>query len=607
MKPRFISLKIKFTLITFFVGFVSFSVAAILANQWMPNEFEKAYRQKAFLIWTHVIDDIEAAMVTKIHGDIPKVLGIYRAHRDVKELRLFNLGGQEVFAEKDKNPSELGVGETLRTGELIHIERKIDKIPVTSYIIPVKNKPECHSCHGERQSLRGALLVSFSLEDMNRDIARQRNIFLIIFALMSLGICILSIVAVNSLFLKPLSQIQKGTEAIGGGHFDYQIPNGPKDEIGVLTENLNEMARILHGKNEDLWEQFRLVSRSQKEWQETFDAITDLICVIDKDFNIVKANRAFHEYFSLSPHEEMSKKCHQLLGTCHGADCLHIKGMENGKPLSSEIYEAKTGKILQLSFFPYFSSEGHPLGSILVGKDITEKRESQMRLIMNERLTALGQMASGVAHEINNPLATISACTEGLIKRIEKGQINVSLFENYLKIIDEEVKRGRDIVESILSFVRKRAGEKNDIDINETLEKTLDLIGFQGRLRDVEILRNYLAEMPTIKANEGELRQVFLSIMGNALDAMEDRGKLILETNINGDNEIVIKISDMGPGIPSSLINRIFEPFFTTKSAMGGTGLGLAIANRIIKENRGRIEVSSEEGKGTTFIVTLPT
>jgi signal transduction histidine kinase len=124
-------------------------------------------------------------------------------------------------------------------------------------------------------------------------------------------------------------------------------------------------------------------------------------------------------------------------------------------------------------------------------------------------------------------------------------------------------------------------------------------------LKDVEILKNYHSEIPPIRWNEGELIQVFLSILVNALDAMENSGKLTLETTIN-ENGIFIKISDTGPGIPPHLINRIFEPFFTTREEKGGTGLGLSIAKKIIEENKGKIEVNSMEKKGTTFTIILP-
>jgi len=242
-------------------------------------------------------------------------------------------------------------------------------------------------------------------------------------------------------------------------------------------------------------------------------------------------------------------------------------------------------------------------------KEIEEKnqqeKENEMRLIMSERLAALGEMASGIAHEVNNPLATIAACTEALLNRMEKEKVGSILFENYLRIIQDEINRCKNITNSMLSFVKKRGDGKQDVEINEVLDKTLEMINFQGRLKDVDVLRHYQEEVPVIHNNEGDLRQAFRSIITNAVDAMEGKGTLTIETGTAG-NSISITIRDTGPGIPPHIINRIFDPFFTTKSAKGGTGLGLSIADKIIKENNGRIDVISEEGKGTTFTITLP-
>jgi PAS domain S-box-containing protein len=245
------------------------------------------------------------------------------------------------------------------------------------------------------------------------------------------------------------------------------------------------------------------------------------------------------------------------------------------------------------------------MSRMVIIQDITEKKENEIRLVMSERLSALGQMASGIAHEINNPLATISACSDGLLNRMKKGKSDPEVFENYLKIINEEVMRCKNITTSMLSLVKKTTYEKKDIAINEVLDKTLELIGFQGRLKKVDVITNYQGK-PVIHGSEGELKQVFLSIIMNALDAMDNQGTLTIETGLE-DYEAFINIKDTGTGISSEDVTRIFDPFFTTKIEKGGIGLGLSIANKIIVENYGKINVVSEQGNGTTFSITLPT
>jgi PAS domain S-box-containing protein len=254
---------------------------------------------------------------------------------------------------------------------------------------------------------------------------------------------------------------------------------------------------------------------------------------------------------------------------------------------------------------------GKPSRIFGIVQDVTEKKEKEMQLIMSERLAALGEMASGIAHEINNPLATIAACAEGLLNRIKKGQLPPELFENYLKIIDEEVLRCKGITMSMLSFVRKTAYEKENVDISSILDKTLELIGFQGRLKDVALTKQYNGQL-IVRGSEGELKQVFLAVVSNALDAMEGKGSLTFVAGTTPaapageETTVFIKISDTGPGIPSELTAKIFDPFFTMKTEKGGTGLGLSIARRIIKDHKGDILVTSERGKGATFTIILP-
>jgi len=251
-----------------------------------------------------------------------------------------------------------------------------------------------------------------------------------------------------------------------------------------------------------------------------------------------------------------------------------------------------------------FGESGEPIRMLGTVQDITEEKENEARLIMSERLSALGQMASGIAHEINNPLATISACAEGLLNRLKKGRPDPVVLENYLNIIHEEVARCKNITTGMLSFVREKTYEKKHVHINNILDKALELISFQGRLKKVEVIRNYKGS-PVVHGSEGALKQVFLSIIMNALDAMEDKGRIILETGTE-NREAFIKISDNGPGISPEDAGKIFDPFFTTKSEKGGIGLGLSIANKIINDNDGKILFVTEREKGTTFTITLP-
>jgi PAS domain S-box-containing protein len=357
----------------------------------------------------------------------------------------------------------------------------------------------------------------------------------------------------------------------------------------------------------ELREALNMISRSHKEWQDTFDSITDMIAIIDREFKIVKANRAFSGHYGLHPKDMIGRHCHEFVHESKVPipGCPHRKTIVERRAFSEEVPDKKHNKIFQTTTFPYFSPDGDIVGSIHVSRDITDEKEREMRLIVSERLAALGQMASGIAHEINNPLASIAGCSEGLLSRIKKGQCDYKLFETYLNIIQEEIFRCKSITTAMLSFVRKTTYEKKSVNINEMLDRTLEIIGFQGRLKSVSIQKAYQAELLSVQANEGELRQVFLAVITNALDAMADKGTLTLQSEITG-NKAFVQIGDSGPGIPKENLPRIFEPFYTTKSEKGGTGLGLSIARKIIQNHNGTIEAISEPGKGSNFVIALP-
>src|SRR6266702_1991630 len=246
---------------------------------------------------------------------------------------------------------------------------------------------------------------------------------------------------------------------------------------------------------------------------------------------------------------------------------------------------------------------------ITIGEDITEWHEAQQRLAETEKLAAVGQLAAGVMHEINNPLATILACCEALALRSETLVApERHAYDEYLKIIDTEVQRCRRIVESLLDFSRPKAGEKKPVDVNAVVEHTLFLLKHHARFKRVEVVRELTPGLPAVHADQERLIQSFMALMLNAMDAMDSRGTLTVRSGKNPDraDEVLLEFIDTGKGITREDLPKIFEPFFTTKPQGRGTGLGLSICYGIIAEHRGRIDVESQVGVGSKFKVYLP-
>lgn len=240
---------------------------------------------------------------------------------------------------------------------------------------------------------------------------------------------------------------------------------------------------------------------------------------------------------------------------------------------------------------------------ITVGEDVTEQKRISERIAHAEKLAALGQMAAGVMHEINNPLATITAGVEAIRDCVPTFSEEAEL----LSMIENEVDRCKRIARDLLAFSRPPPSEKGPVDLQETVEETLNLLQHHDRFKKIKVHREYVYDLPLVWGNSERLIQVFVALALNALDAMDGEGEMRVRTeSLSDDREVAISFIDTGCGIPQSDLPKIFEPFYTSKLPGKGTGLGLSICYGIIREHGGRVEVDSTIGTGSNFRVVLP-
>jgi len=226
----------------------------------------------------------------------------------------------------------------------------------------------------------------------------------------------------------------------------------------------------------------------------------------------------------------------------------------------------------------------------------------QAQVAQSDRLASLGKLAAGVAHEINNPLGGILSLTALTLEDMKEDDPNR---ENLLEVI-RQTERCRDIVARLLDFARQSVSHKELVDLNRVLEETLGLLTRQSLFFNIQVVKNLDPDLPPVKADRTQIQQVFMNILINAAQAMQERGTITVASRATADGAVEVSISDTGCGIPPDRIGRIFDPFYTTKQDSRGTGLGLSIAYGIVTSHRGSISVESEVGKGSTFRVTLP-
>lgn len=246
---------------------------------------------------------------------------------------------------------------------------------------------------------------------------------------------------------------------------------------------------------------------------------------------------------------------------------------------------------------------------ITVGEDVTMRVEAVHAVGRADKLAAVGRLAAGVVHEINNPLATIAACAEALEQRVEEGAFDDSEaagdLAEYLELIKSEAFRCKSITTGLLDFSRLRTGERHPIDIAEILHSSANLISHQKRGENIEFVVEVEDELPLVNADGGQIQQAVIALATNAIDAMPKGGVLSFKASSRA-NRVAIELADTGVGIPTEDLSKIFEPFFTTKEVGKGTGLGLAVCYGIITDHGGRVSVRSTVGKGTTFTIILP-
>ena len=250
---------------------------------------------------------------------------------------------------------------------------------------------------------------------------------------------------------------------------------------------------------------------------------------------------------------------------------------------------------------------------ITVGEDITSRVEANRAVARTERLAAVGRLAAGVVHEINNPLATIAACAEALESRVAEGVYgagaDVEDLREYLQLIRGEAFRCKQITNGLLDFSRARAVEHAPVNVSEVVESAARLLLHQKRGASIRIDVELGDGLSLVAGDMGQLQQAVIILAENAIDAMPEGGTLTLRTLGDDEDEggaLLIEVRDTGQGIPPEIRERIFDPFFTTKEVGRGTGLGLAVCYGIVTEHGGRIAVDSTVGRGTAFRISLP-
>jgi two-component system NtrC family sensor kinase len=358
-----------------------------------------------------------------------------------------------------------------------------------------------------------------------------------------------------------------------------------------------------------------LVSVAKRQWERTFDAISEPLMIVDEAYVIKRANLALADELGMAIQRVVGQKCHEVRaasahrfvgsGGAPCAGCPVAEAQRCGVATDGEVRSAH-GRTYTLRAFPVAGdgqgAESAEKLTVCHYHDVTDERLMTRELANTERLAAIGRLAGGVAHEINNPLGTILAFTQIM----QRQTVTEAERKEYLADIEQSALRCKVIVESLLRFSRQASGtERRSLLVNDVVRDAVRAFAAREPER-AQPARLVLGErVPPVLGDAGQLQQVVTHLVSNALDSGGRRGEVEIATFPDSD-DVVIAVRDRGAGIPEENLPRLWEPFFTTKEEGRGRGLGLAVVYAIVKEHGGRIVARNRDGGGAELIVTLP-
>ncbi|MFI5362653.1 MAG: ATP-binding protein [Elusimicrobiota bacterium] len=443
----------------------------------------------------------------------------------------------------------------------------------------------------------GTLRIGLPLDDAAKTEARILRQLIAVLGVGGGG-ALLLILLLTARALRPILPLTKAAAEIGEGRYTVSVPIVSNDELGDLATAFNKMAGTL--------------SRTtvSKEYFTALVNATPLpIVALDLDANVTLWNPAAEKLFGWSAEEvvgrpypaasedERAKLLKAFGDTLAGhatKDRETIRGHRDGTQI-----------LVSVSAAPLYHVDGIISGGVAVIADLTERKALESRMAQSEKLSAIGQLAAGVAHEINNPLGVILGFAQSLNRKIADGDA----LALPLRSIMRESLRCKELVQNLLTFSRQERKTLEPLELTDVVSNALLLVEAQARIRGVELRRELGTESQIVKASSNQLQQIVINLCTNAMDATPQGGSVTvscLRRRRDGRDWVRLEVRDTGSGIPRAIRQKIFDPFFTTKDPGKGTGLGLSLVHELVNHHNGRLDYASEEGRGTSFFVDLP-
>jgi signal transduction histidine kinase len=349
---------------------------------------------------------------------------------------------------------------------------------------------------------------------------------------------------------------------------------------------------------------YEIVRRSKDEWETAFNALAEGIAVVGPGDTILRSNRALAALAERPESELVGRSFTEtLLGAADAVTQLIESSHQGERTTPVVVRLERTGRVLRITAAPFAERAGRV---VLLVEDVTEQRIMEAQLIQNDKMASIGQLVSGVAHELNNPLTSIAGLTELLLER----ELHPDVPREHLRVIHDQADRAGRIVRNLLTFARKGVPEKTPVDLNDVAARTALLIVYEMQLHGVELEEALSAEPVVVLGDRHELQQVLLNLITNAVQAVSGlppgAQRKITITTAREEGQAILRVRDTGPGVAPQHASSLFTPFFTTKAAGQGTGLGLSLSYGLVKAHDGELSYEPPPEGGAEFRVALP-
>ncbi len=559
---------------------------------------------------------LENAMLKRDLAGLDGIVKRLGEQEEILDVTILNPKGQVRFTGADLTVGQLYEqpvpllcdgceGDFKAATESTHFLSRADGSRVLRSVNPVKNKVACKECHGsvEDNAVNGILIVDYNAEPIYKK-ARNSILWLSLTGLVVLITTVLILWRfMRRNVLMPVAHLHDMSRELSQGNLKARAQIKSDDEFEMLGDSFNTMAERLDNSLNQLLD-------SEAYLQALIDAVPDGIRVIDSDFKVVHSNKAYQTQLGISDQGEVQplcyrsshqkrKPCPPTLMTCP----LHEIQLKPEPVKTMQLFKRADGSEFEVQVFaaPLIIGQDEKLLMVESIRNLAE----DIRFSHEQKLSAVGQLATGVAHEIHNPLSSIRMALKSALSKLESDSERNAEISKYLKLVDGEIDKCIDVTKRLLKL-SSFGGEKMQlVDINIAVEETLSLLKYEAEQKNIQVELDLSKVPPRMLAANQDIRMLVLNLAQNAFHSMPDGGKLSIATSVKKD-EMCLRVCDTGVGIKPEHKAHIFDPFFSYRADSDhGTGLGLTICQSIVQRYNGLIEAENVIPHGTCFTVRL--